>query len=151
KPSESLKPAEEEGIRGLYVRAGAAYAEAAEAARPASEHADLLYLSGRRYLDGQDFAKALDRLEQARQPDEAAPATPDPAKKLERQARLGELWFHLGEAYRQQKERDLAAAGNVEERRQLKTWEAALAAYAECVKYPTPTVYHARYRLAMFL
>jgi tetratricopeptide (TPR) repeat protein len=150
KPSETLK-ADEEGIRGLFVRAGAAYAEAAEVTRPALEHADLLYLSGLRYLEGQDFTKAFERLEQARKLEESAKDTLPPDKVLERQARLGEIWFHLGEARRQQKERELAAAANTEERRQLKTWEDSLAAYSECTQYPTPFTHRARYQLSLLL
>jgi TolA-binding protein len=149
-PSQSLK-SEEEGIRGLFLRAGAAYAEAAEVTRPAPEHADLLYLSGQRYLDAQDFAKAVEKLEHARQLEESIQEAVEPARKGERQARLGELWYLLGEARRQQKERELAAAGNTEARRQLPTWEASVTAYSKCVEYATPAAYQARYHLALLL
>jgi tetratricopeptide (TPR) repeat protein len=149
KPSEALK-VEDEGIRALFARAGAAYAEAAEATRPVLEHADCLRLSGLCYLDGQHFDAALKRLEQARQLEESAQETLPPEKKVERQGRLGELWFHYSEALRQRKERELAA-GDDETRRQPRQWVTTLAAYRKCIEYATPFAYQARLQLALLM
>jgi tetratricopeptide (TPR) repeat protein len=150
-PSKALK-VEDEGIRGLFVRAGAAYAEAADATRPVLEHADCLRLSGLCYLDGQDFDQARQRLEQARQLEESTWDTLAPDKKIERQARLGELWFLCGEALRQRKERELASASASDEaRRQPRQWEATLAAYGKCIEYATSFAYQARLQQALLL
>jgi tetratricopeptide (TPR) repeat protein len=123
---ETGRQAEESAARDLFLQAAAAYAEVAAVTRPEGEHADFLWLSAARYLDGQDYAKAraaLDsflKLEQGRPEDQR------------RQDRLGEGWFVLGEVLRQTGDGD-----------------AALTSYREAVKFASPFARKALYQLAL--
>jgi tetratricopeptide (TPR) repeat protein len=89
------------------------------AAAAGEARTDLLWQSAGRYLDGQDLYRAVSTLE-------------DLLKEEQRPEKLGEGWFLLGEARRKSKDTD-----------------AAEAAYVDCLKYPTPFAYRARYQLAL--
>ncbi len=91
----------------------------AAAALPEDARNDLLWQAAGRYVEGQDFTQAIPTLERY-------------LKAEKRPERVGEAWFLLGEARRQSK--DLAEAE---------------AAYLDCIKYPTPFAYRARYQLAL--
>jgi tetratricopeptide (TPR) repeat protein len=123
---EAGRKAEDEAARKLFLQAAEAYGQVAAVTKSDGEHADFLWLSAARYLDGQEYEKAhaaLDgflKLEQSRPEDQR------------RQDRLGEGWFVLGEVLRQ-----------------IGDTEAALTSYRESVKFASPFGRKALYQLAL--
>lgn len=112
-------PEDQQAKRDQLRQAAAALLEAATTVPDEAARANLLWNAGNRSLDGQDYTQAI--------------ATLDRFLRMEkRPERLGEGWYLLGEAYRQNK--DLA---NAEQ------------AYLNCLNYSTTFAYHARYQLAI--
>src|SRR5262249_45191056 len=109
----------EEEARALFRQSGEAYEQAAEASVEPAEKAERCWRGAGSYLDGQDPRRAAEVLERLVK----LPAGP---------RRLGEAWLALAEAHRS-----------------LQNEAAARAAYLECIKYPGPSGYRARYHLAM--
>jgi tetratricopeptide (TPR) repeat protein len=115
--------AEEVAARDLFAQAGAAYGEAADRAGRPELKAEFLWLGAAQYVACQEYARAIERLEQFLQ------AGPQVAGAAGRQ---GEAWYLLGEAHRRLNQKDAAAE-----------------AYRACIKFPTPFAYRARYQLAL--
>jgi tetratricopeptide (TPR) repeat protein len=121
--------AEEVAARNLFAQAGDAYGEAADrAGTPELKElkelkAEFLWLSAAQYVACQEYARAVEKLEQFLQ------AGPQVAGVAGRQ---GEAWYLLGEAHRRLNHKGAAAE-----------------AYRACIKFPTPFAYRARYQLAL--
>lgn len=109
----------EASARELYRQSAEAYTKAAAAQPRPGESAHFLWLAAARALDGQDHAQVAVLLERF------LPINKKPE-------RMGEGWYLLAET-----------------RARLKKEPAALDAYRECIKHPTPFAYRARYQLAL--
>lgn len=108
-----------EEARSLYRQAGEAYEQSAARTPQPDDQMERLWLSADRYRLGRDAARTAAVLQRV------LPMVPEPRRR-------GEGWFALGEALRD-----------------LKDEAGARAAYRECINYPTPFAYRARYQLAL--
>ena len=134
------KQAAEEQARQLFLQAAAAYAAAAEQAPNDPLPGEHLWQCARCCWEGRDLGQASARLEAVLKRE----ATDEERKQDWYVQREGEAWYLLGEVHRALKEADGANAADGP-----KETDAANAAYRECIKYPTPFAYRARYRLAL--
>ncbi len=106
--------------RELFRQAGAAAEESAKLG-PVGEEAPRLWQSAGHFLRGEDFGRAAEVLARFIELEQQA----------KRSDRLGEAWFLLAETHRERKD-----------------WPSAGAAYRQCLLYPGPFEYRARFQLA---
>lgn len=109
-----------EEARTRFREAAAAFESAAQQAATPADQAEALWLSAQLFMQGHDPAAALRVLERC-------VAFPDASAE-----QLGEAWYAMAEAYQAQENTAATAA-----------------AYRECIKYPSPFAFKARYQIAL--